>query len=400
MKAMKKSLLAALVAIFAISANAQQVTTLYFLENAPMRHTINPALQPVSKGFINFSPLGWMSLGIGNNSLTVSDVLFVDPATGRTITPLHPNADTNAFLRQMRNMTYFNGDATLGIINMGFRIKDDGFLMIGLNERFEGGATLPKSMFNFLLGGGMTDLTGGINTIGLSGLGMGLTAYSELSGGYSHKINDQWTIGGKLKLLLGQVYGGLNARNLNIDANAEQWHLYGDLGMNVSGPINMAYLDKYVNGKNAREIYDGFAGNGGAGNEFNQDSLINTKNWQQFLVPSGYGAAIDFGFTWKPIENLQISAAITDLGFIYWAKSNQYKCTIDTVFDGVGQIDYSDPRYHENHDPNQPFSTDSLMSAVQENLMGLLGGIKMASSGKGFAKMTSARLNVGLDANF
>ena len=51
-------ILAALVALFTLGASAQQVTTLYFLENAPMRHTINPAFQPVSNGYINFSPLG------------------------------------------------------------------------------------------------------------------------------------------------------------------------------------------------------------------------------------------------------------------------------------------------------------------------------------------------------
>lgn len=45
----KRTIIAALVAIMAIGANAQQVTTLYFLENAPMRHTINPAFQPVSQ---------------------------------------------------------------------------------------------------------------------------------------------------------------------------------------------------------------------------------------------------------------------------------------------------------------------------------------------------------------
>ena len=108
----KNIILAALVALFAISASAQQVTTLYFLENAPMRHTINPAFQPVSNGFINFSPLGWTSLGVGNNSLTMSDIFYVDPTTGKTITPLHPNGNKVAFLNQMRNMTYFNGEGT------------------------------------------------------------------------------------------------------------------------------------------------------------------------------------------------------------------------------------------------------------------------------------------------
>ena len=49
MKRMKQYILAALVATMTLSASAQQVTTMYFLENAPMRHVINPALQPVSK---------------------------------------------------------------------------------------------------------------------------------------------------------------------------------------------------------------------------------------------------------------------------------------------------------------------------------------------------------------
>ncbi len=408
MKTTKKSILAALVALFAISASAQQVTTLYFLENAPMRHTINPAFQPVSNGFINFSPLGWTSMSVGNNSLTVSDVLYTipdpnDPAKRITITPLHPNGNKVAFLNQLQNMTYFNGDMTFSFINMGFRIKENGYFTLGVNEKIESGVTLPKTMFNFFLGGGMLNLNNGaINTIGLSGLGTGATAYTEISGGYSKKINDHWTVGGKLKVLLGQMYGGLNAKNLNIDASAEQWHLYGDLGLNIAGPINMEYLAQYVDGKNVRQIYESFAGNNGgaSGAGFDQNKLIDFSNWPKLVIPSGYGAAIDFGFAWKPIENLQISAALTDLGFIYWTSSRQFVCSVDTIFNGVGEINYSDPKYHVNNDPSQPFSTDSLMSAVGENLKGLLNGMRMTSKAGGFVRMTSARLNVGIDANF
>ena len=66
MKATNKFFFAALL-IAACSMSAQQVNTLYFLENAPMRHTLNPAFQPVSKGYVNFSPLGWSVLSVGNN---------------------------------------------------------------------------------------------------------------------------------------------------------------------------------------------------------------------------------------------------------------------------------------------------------------------------------------------
>ena len=178
---MKKRILVALVALFAISASAQQVTTLYFLENAPMRHTINPALQPVSNGYLNFTPLGWMELSIGNNSITTRDVLFVDKTTGHTITPLHPNANKNSFLRTLHSMTLAGGDINLGILNFGFRHKEKGYLTIGINERISLGATVPKPLFTFLLGGGMTDLApGAINTFNLAGLGVGVTRINRI----------------------------------------------------------------------------------------------------------------------------------------------------------------------------------------------------------------------------
>ena len=91
MKTLLRYIFALIVLQSAIIANAQQINTLYFLENAPMRHTINPAFQPISKGFVNISPLGWMSIGAGNTSLTMSDLFYLDPQTSHTITPLHPN---------------------------------------------------------------------------------------------------------------------------------------------------------------------------------------------------------------------------------------------------------------------------------------------------------------------
>ena len=135
----------------AIIANAQQINTLYFLENAPMRHTINPAFQPISKGFVNISPLGWMSVGVGNTSLTMSDLFYLDPQTGHTITPLHPNGDKQALLKSLNNMTLINGDATLGVVNMGFRIKEKGYFTIGLNQHIEIGATLPRAISQIVL---------------------------------------------------------------------------------------------------------------------------------------------------------------------------------------------------------------------------------------------------------
>ncbi len=392
---MKRIIVAALAAVFTLSIQAQQVNTLYFMENAPMRHTINPAFQPVSNGFINFTPLGWTTIGFGNNSLTLSDIFFVDPVTGNTITPLHPNADKQAFLNRISSMTLINGEMTFGLLNFGFRIKENGYFTFGVNERIELGNTLPKSLFSFAFGGGMRNLEG-INTIALSGLGMRGSLYAEISGGYSHRINEKWTVGGKLKILLGQAYGGFNARNLNIDASTKEWRIHGTMGVDFAGPVNTEYLASFIDGKSVGEIYTAFTDG-----TFDKNQLINTSDYKalarQLLKPSGIGAAIDLGFVYKPIEMLQLNVGLTDLGFIYWNKANTFTASVDTVFTGVGEIEYNDPKYR---DEEGNFSSQKVLDEAVDNLKGLLNGVNMKRSGVGAAKMASARLNVGLDANF
>jgi len=392
MKTMKRTMLVALVALFSLGVSAQQVTTMYFLENAPMRHTINPAFQPYSNGFINFSPLGWTSMSIGNNSLTVSDIFMMDPTTGRTILPIHPNADKQAFLKVLRSMTLAEGEASLGLINMGFRIKDKGYLTIGLNERVQFGGTMPKSAFDFLLGGGMTNLDAGQwNTFSLSGMGGSATAYTEIGVGYSHQINEHWTVGGKFKFLLGQMDMSLRSKTLALDASTDSMRLYGNMDVRMAGPMNYSKMPAFEN-RRLVDIINDFDGN-----QYKPEEMFNTSSITSMLKPNGYGAAIDLGFTYKPIKNLQLSVAVVDLGFIYWTNAKTYTASVDTVFNGVGVIDYADPRYR---DQDGNFSPQMVLDSALSNLQDLPKAIMMGPAGGGYAKMISGRLNVGLDANF
>ena len=397
MKAMKKTILAALMAVIALSASAQQVTTLYFLENAPMRHTINPAFQPVSDGFINFSPLGWTSMSLGNNAFTMSDILFVDPETGKTITPLHPNANRAAFLSQVKRMTYANGDLTLGLLNFGMRRGDKGYFTLGVNARVEMGATIPKSAFTFLLDGGMKNLESGINPYTLTGLGLGATVYSEISGGYSYQLNDEWTIGGKLKFLMGNAYGGVNNKRFNLELSKDKWAAEGIINLDVASSfVNVDELSTYLKTRDLETVIDDIEND-----KFPKDKIwFGTNDIVGALIPVGYGGAIDFGFTYKPLEQLQISAALTDLGFIYWHQGTRFNCAVDSTkfkYEGVGEIEINDPRFK---DDNGEFSSDILMDTVLNRLKTALNGVGFSGSRKGFARMTSARLNIGLDANF
>lgn len=367
-----------------VSLRAQQVTTLYFLENAPMRHIVNPALQPVSNGYINFSPLGYTSFWAGNNSLTLSDFIYIDPQTGTPITALHPNGNKQALLKTFRKTTLMDADATIDLLSFGFRIRENGYFHFGAMIHGAGGVTTPRGLYNFALGGGMTDLNGGINSISLSPLGADASIYTEIGAGYSHKINEQWTVGGKLKFLMGTAYMGLSTNNLNIDASATEWRLHGDADIVVAAPLQWESLPEEI----TRETLENMQWSDLLGLD-NTTQLI-----RRVLHPSGYGAAVDLGFTYKPVEQVQITAAINDLGFIYWGNSQRYTCAIDTTYTGTGEFNYSD------YVINDKFNTDSLMRDVTNNMLGLLNGIHTTGTNSGFARMLNARFNVGVDANF
>ena len=387
MKTNRKFFLAALlIAACSMSVRAQQVNTLYFLENAPMRHTINPAFQPVSKGYVNFSPLGWSVFSVGNNSLTLNDLIYVDPTTGKTITALHPSQDRTAFLKALRSMPDVNGSATLGIVNVGVRIKDAGFLTIGYNFRVEADVTAPKHMFEYIAHG---QLNGNSMAYNLNRLGGAGTVYSEIYGGYSHKINDQWTVGGKLKILLGHAHAGLQGKSLSLEGDPTQLHLYGDLDANIAGQFNFNNMPPTDN-VTVKQYVDDWR-NGGR----KVEDFVNYKDVAGLLVPSGGGLGIDLGMTYKPADFVQISAAITDLGFIYWSKSRKLGLQLDTIIDGAGNFQYADFQ-----DANGTFQTQALLDSASKNIVNIIESARMTPASIGFAKMTRARLNVGVDFNF
>lgn len=393
-----KIILAALVAMLSLTVSAQQVTTLYFLENAPMRHTINPAFQPVSNGYLNFTPLGWTSMSVGNNTFTLRDFFMTDPNDPtKTITVLHPNAAgagrTN-FLKGIPNITLTNGEITLGFLNFGFRVQENGYMTFGFNERIQISNTMPKPLISTLLGGTL-NLTNA--NFDLNGLSLGIQAYHEIGVGYSHKINDQWSVGGKAKFLMGQAYAKINAKNLAMQTSTEQWNITGAMNMDVAGPMNVAYLASVMSGQSIQQIINQFD----AGT-IKTDSVVPVndipKLMKQMLTPSGYGAAFDLGLTYKPIKELQISAAVTDLGFMYWTRGSRFNANMNSTFNGVGEIDVNDPAYQ---DASGKFSIDKVTNAAVDKFKKMLNDIHVDSvTTAQVVKMTSARLNVGVDANF
>ncbi|MCQ2339402.1 MAG: DUF5723 family protein [Paludibacteraceae bacterium] len=379
MKRLQSTVLALIATAFCSSIYAQQVSTLYFLENAPMRHIVNPAFQPVSDGYVNFTPLGYTSFWAGNNSLTASDIIFNQD--GQTVTALYPGADRNKLMKQFRKVTMTGEDLTLDLVSFGFRYKERGYIHISVMERIEAGISTPKTMFDFILNGGMRNLDG-VNSYNLKQLGMQINAYTEIAGGYSYKLNDQWTIGGKLKILLGTANFTLRNKSLTLDASAQGWYLHGNGDIQGSAPINWDALPKQLSYKSIEDM--------------DASKIIDGLDLADYFMPQGGGAAIDFGFAYKPHPQVQITAALNDLGFIVW-NGVSYKTNVDSTFTGVRDLQWSD-YYNEAND--YKFDGDQLTDDVVEALKDFAESIHTKDKKSTYTRMISAKLNVGVDANF
>ncbi len=371
-------LLVAVVSCSLFAAQAQQVNTLYFLENSPHRHYINPAFAPLSNFYFSLPAIGYTSLSLGNNSLTMSDIVY--KKNGQTVLFVHPEyGNTQGFLKSLRKSTLVDIDAQITLLSFGRRTKYDGYWHVTINERIEAGVSLPKGLFELALAGDMSALNGGTSTYDLKQLGLNLSMYTELGVGYMHPINEKWAVGGKLKFLYGHAYAGMYNKNFDLKASSDEWSLRGNGYAMIAAPVTG--LPTSLNFGETEDLNIGIP-----------------DNIMDMVKPQGLGGAIDLGFTYKPHEMVQIAASVTDLGFIVWNKGMRYDYKIDGTYTGVGEIRYSD--YYD--EVNEKFDTDRLTDTITNRLTGIYENAFQQDGDpkKSFTRMITPRINVGVDANF
>ena len=76
-------------AVISVAAEAQQVNTLYFMNNVQERSEYNPAFQPEHDIYVDLPVLPNFRLGFGNNSLKLNNNHCQDNHPAPRIIPLH-----------------------------------------------------------------------------------------------------------------------------------------------------------------------------------------------------------------------------------------------------------------------------------------------------------------------
>lgn len=341
----------------ALATTAQQVNTLYFMENVPVRNNLNPAFQPYSDFYLGLPVLGYTQFGLGNNSITVKDMVY--GKNNKTIYFLNKNGDKTKFYNVLKPTTSLQTDLHLNLLNFGFRTGVS-YWTFGLSERIDGYLGVPKDMMKLVLYG-MPELEN--NKYNFKILGINLSAYTEAALGYSRNLNDNLTIGAKLKFLYGNFNASVSNKNLDLNAGIDEWRITGENVMNYSGPAELT------------------------GNSFETFGLNMPGAVTDWIKPSGLGGGIDLGVTFKPIQNLTLSAALLDLGMISWSKNTRnLNSQIDYTFDGFGNF---------NLDSNANFQmlADSVLTAFSNSA-------SITQTTNKYTTYTSPKLNIGAEYSF
>lgn len=299
--------------LLAGTASAQSMRSSYFLESMPLRHKFNPALSG-EYGYVGFPVLSGISFGASTNFGL--STFFFPGENGTLYNFLDPAVAADEFLDGVKNISKLNTSVDLTLISTGFKAFG-GFNTLDISLHTGAETQLPKDLFRFLKSG-RTSLDGA-TSYDIKDIKVEASAYMDIALGHSRKINEQWEVGAKVKGIIGLGYAHANIDKLNLTMEQSRWVIesHGTVDISFPGIVPKRELSTDTQG-NEQEVVSGF--------EMDDYS---------FGIQGG-GFGLDLGAVYRPIKNLTLSLAITDIGFIHW-KNNQSFQTVDNrlVYTGM-----------------------------------------------------------------
>ncbi len=335
MKAIR-TLIIAVAGAAAIGATAQEAPrTAYFLDGYSYRHELNPAFGS-DHNYISIPALGSIGIGAASNVGLNTFLYKTAPGSKYALTTfMSPTVDANTFLNKLGNYSRVTANVDLTILSAGFKAFK-GYNTLTIGVRTDAGAGIPKDLFRFMKLG----QTGADTRYSFKNLRLSADAMAEVALGHSREIIPGLNAGAKLKVLLGIAGVSANIDRMDIRMSGEQWVV------NANGSIDIAAgSGLYVPTKQE------------AGKEFSNPDESGQIEWGDIEYNnfglSGFGLAVDLGATYDlpVVPGLQLSAAVTDLGFVNYSHAVKGKTSdVSWTFDGFKNVavDSSQPGYEEN----------------------------------------------------
>lgn len=296
-----------------LSAGVSAQTTLnssYFMEKMTKRNQLNPALK-TENNYVSIPSIGNLYLGI-NSNLGLGTFLY--PRDNKLVTFLHESVPADEFLNKLTPNNTIELDLGIDLISFGFWAWG-GQNTFNLALKSNTGAYLPKEIFQFLKTG--QEATG-VTRYDMSNITATTSNYLELALGHARDITDKLSAGAKIKVLIGAAHAEARIDRMDISMSQNEWTI------KQAGHLQATSLLELTTDPETGEVtgYD-------FGNHFGV---------------AGFGLGFDLGATYKLIDNLTLSAALTDIGFMRWnnltrAETDPNKEFRFSGFDNIGAED-------------------------------------------------------------
>lgn len=371
MKAIFKHTLLAVSLLASGSIIAQNLNGAYFMEGYAYGHELNPAKDYDRKGYVSMPLLGNMNFALRGN-LGLKDFFYKDPTGKHALTTyLNPNISYDKAMDGFSSNNKLLQDLRLEFLSVGFHAFG-GFNTFNLGLRENIGLNMPYELF---------DLTKKLTNknYDISNFGASANAWAEMGFGHSRQLNEDWRVGGKVKILMGLARLNMKMENLSLNlADENKWTAIANAQVEASvkslkwGATETKEYNVQRPGHTTYEQID-----------------FDNVDVDNFGVNGG-GLAFDLGTEWNMkelVEGMKLSASLLDLGFIKWKNTAvAYNRGEEFVFDGFENIQVKDG-------PGTKFEdqTDDLGDRLADLYSLQDGGTTSKTSGIG------ATLNIGLE---
>lgn len=253
----------------------------YFMDNAPSKHFLNPALAPV-RGYFSLPAVGNFNVGLNSNLAVNNFTTFANP-----------NATEAEFLAGLSANNYINSNLRMGVLGIGTYIGRH-FISFDLGTRINFETNVPYDFFRAVKQG----FEGDDIHYDIQNMSLSTEVIGEAALGGSFEIIEGLRIGAKAKLLAGGLKMAADLNRFKVDLTSDMFHIQTDADLSVYGA--------------------------GLGFETDNDTIVNLA----FNTPNqlaGMGVAFDLGASYTIISSklltLNVSAGVIDLGSIKWSKN-------------------------------------------------------------------------------
>ena len=293
---------------------------------------------------------------ISRNNVGAASFLF--PSGDKLVTGLHSSISNEEFLGGLEAVNSLYNHINYNLVSYGWKGRSRGFHTLELGARVNYGLSVPIEVFRILKTGTAQ------SPYDLSSLRAFGNAYGEISYGYSFPLGDKFSIGGRVKLLVGLNSADVTARQFALTMTEQQYKLDLDADIDLTnrnkkiGTDDAGYLD-----------YTSFSGKGKLG------------------APTGGGLAMDLGLVWKPFDGFSLSASVLDLGGILWYYGNAGTSSGSYTFEGLKDL------------TAEEFEQDKIMAKINKVGEEVLAVVKPKAV-DGRYKFKSIPLNANMKAGY